>query len=249
MAIVEVEFTEGREILLPLVDEVRRDHHDDRPPRASRGDAVRDGECDKGLSHADFVGKNHTGLSAKSRQNGVDLRALTLSGPPPGRGPSSWSRAPARVGCDTNHFLSASVEDPLPEPHELRRYVRFSDGDLLLETIGEIAEERPEFRVELRLGQATGGWRVVHLTKHDEKVREGQQRLVRQYRPQQRFLGPDDPQAPGRRSSLAIAIRAPASPKPDAEDWREAAPECAPDAECDEGTSPASRGDGADRGR
>ena len=78
MAIVEIELAERREVLLPLVDEVRRDHDDDGPSRASCGDAVRDGERDECLSHADFVGKNHTGLSAKSRQNGLDLLALAL---------------------------------------------------------------------------------------------------------------------------------------------------------------------------
>ncbi len=72
-AILEVELAERGEVLLPFSDQVRRNHHNDGPSRVSSGDAVRYGERDESLSHADLVGKNHTGLSAQAHQDRFNL--------------------------------------------------------------------------------------------------------------------------------------------------------------------------------
>ena len=50
---------------------------------------------------------------------------------------------------------------------------------MVLQPAGEIAEERPKHGVKLSSGQATVAWSVIHLTQHDEEIREGQQCLIR----------------------------------------------------------------------
>ena len=75
---IKIEFTKSTEVLFPLVNEVRRHHHDDGSSGASNRDAVGDCQRHEGLPHADFVGKDHARLGPQSLENAVDFCPLSL---------------------------------------------------------------------------------------------------------------------------------------------------------------------------
>jgi hypothetical protein len=75
---LEIEFAEGAEVLLPLVDEVTRSHHDRRAERAAYRDGVGDGQRHVGLPHPHLVREHHARLAAEPVQDLDDLGTLAL---------------------------------------------------------------------------------------------------------------------------------------------------------------------------
>ncbi len=73
---LKVQGAEGVQVLFPFVDEIWRNHDDDRPLTAMNANAIGDRQSNKGLPHSYFVRKHHPGLAAESRQDFNRFRAL-----------------------------------------------------------------------------------------------------------------------------------------------------------------------------
>ena len=76
--LVQVERTKSVEILLPFVNQVRRDHHDNRTFSTLDANREHNREGHKGFSHADFVGENDSRLPAKPPEDLLRFATLSL---------------------------------------------------------------------------------------------------------------------------------------------------------------------------